>query len=189
VLHPDTSFDGKVMTMRTILRGMLLFAVAAGLVLPGTPASAANPTIERFVHEPGAEEWFTLPDITCDGFTLTEEMTLERISVTTYLDGDGEPVKVALHANFFGVVTNSETLERYRDHATFSETEDLVNGTVTVSGASYHLVRGGAGQVYAEVGHKISMGFEGDLNFEILFQAGQTDYVDDGLDGLCSALA
>jgi hypothetical protein len=98
-------------------------------------------------------------------------------------------VKVALHANFFGVVTNSETLERYRDHATFSETEDLVDGTVTVSGASYHLIHGGAGQVYAEVGHKISMGFEGDLNFEILFQAGQTDYVDDGLDGRCSALA
>ena len=55
-------------------------------------------------------------------------------------------------ANFFGTITNSVSGNAYRDHATFTETYDLVNGTTTVSGQSYRYIVKGQGQVFAEVG-------------------------------------
>ena len=114
-------------------------------------------------------------------------MDSEYVRVTTYFDQAGEPVKIAMKGNFFGTITNPASGNTYRDHASFTETYDLVNGTTTVSGASYHYIVKGQGQVFAEVGHKI---FVTDSDPpEILFQSGQDDLLDDpDLLSLCDHL-
>lgn len=166
--------------MRTMLRRLLPILIVMSVLAASAPASAVPPFKETFVDQ----GIFTLPDINCGTFMLTEAMTSEKVQTTTFFDEKGVPVKVATHANFFGVITNSDTLEQHRDHAAFTETLDLPKGTTTVSGASYHYVESGKGQVYAEVGHKISVSASG----EVTFQAGQDDFTQTDLQGLCDAL-
>ena len=167
--------------MRKILRGMLPIAVAVAVTGASVPAQAAKPLKEVFVDE----GIFTLPGVDCGTFTLHEEMTSEQVTTITTFDKVGNPVRVATHANFFGVVTNSLTGEEFRDHVAFTETLNLPKGTTTVSGSSYHFVDAGSGQVYAEVGHKIWVSATG----EVTFQSGQDDFVQTDLQGLCPALA
>jgi hypothetical protein len=162
--------------------GLLLLAFLALVVVGGAvPASASSPVKETIRNE----GWFTLPDITCDGFTLTEVMNSETIHVTTYFNKAGTPIKESIKANFFGTITNSVSGNTYRDHSTFTETYDLVNATTTVSGQSYHYIVKGQGQVFAEVGHKIMVTETGDVTF----QGGQDDLADDpDLLSLCEHL-
>jgi hypothetical protein len=161
---------------------ILLPASLALLVLgPATSASATTPFKETFVDE----GIFTLPDIDCGTFTLHEEMVSERVTTTTYFDNAGAPLKVATKANFDGVITNSATGATTPDHSVFTETEDLVKGTTTISGPSYHYKVAGKGEVYAEVGHQIFVTDTG----EVIFQAGQDDFTQQDLAGLCEALA
>ena len=171
--------------MRNLMRGLAVSAIAVA-VLGGTiPASAVPPTKNTYVDE----GWFTLVFADengkafdgCDGFS--EEMNSERVTELTYYDRAGEPVKGVVHANFFGTITGP-TGKTFRDHSTFSETYDLVNGTTTVSGQSYHYIVDGKGQVFAEVGHKITV----DATGVIAFQAGQDDFVESDMAGICAAL-
>lgn len=168
-------------TARVLLPLILVFAMVGGAL----PAAAKAPDKET-IRNPDPS-WFVLPDITCDGFTLTEVRNSEVIHVATYFNKAGEPIKESIKANFFGTITNSASGNTYRDHSTFTETYDLVNGTTTVSGQSYHYIVKGQGQVFAEVGHKISV--TGTDPPEILHQGGQDDYVNDpDLLGLCDYL-
>ena len=169
--------------MRPSLKTLLVAVFAIAIVGATVPASADPPTRERF-HDEG---WFTLPDIACDGFTLTEVMDSEYVQVTTYYDRAGEAIKIATRANFFGTITNTASGNTYRDHASFTETIDLRDGTTSVSGISYHYIVKGQGQVFAEIGHKIWV-TDSDPP-EVLFQGGQDDYVNDpDLLSLCEHL-
>ncbi|MDP9242616.1 MAG: hypothetical protein M3O84_05510 [Actinomycetota bacterium] len=167
--------------IRKALRVLLPLSLALVVVGPALPASAQAPFKETFVDE----GIFTLPDIACSGFNLHEEMVSEDVRTTTYFDNAGNPVKVATKANFLGVITNSANGNTTRDHATFTETLDLSAGTDTVSGVSYHYMVAGKGEVYAEVGHKILVTDTG----EVTFQAGQDDFTQTDLAGICDGLA
>ena len=168
--------------MRNGLKGFVMTAVALTTVSSAVPSYAKAPQKEVFVDE----GIFTLPDIPCGSFTLTEVMDSESVKVTTFFDGAGDPLKVATRANFFGTITNSATLEAFPDHASFTETVNIAAETTTVNGVSYHYIVGGHGQVYAEVGHKISVTASG----EVIFQGGQDDLASDpDLATLCVALA
>ena len=62
---------------------------------------------------------------------------------------------------------------------------NLPEGTTTVNGISYHYIVGGQGQVYAEVGYKISVTETG----EVIFQDGQNDLASDpDLLSLCDGM-
>jgi hypothetical protein len=168
--------------MRTVLKGLALSAVVIAVIGGTIPASAKPPLKEVFVDE----GWFTLPDIGCSGFTLTEVMDHEAITVTTFFDKAGDPVKIATRANFFGTITNTLTGDTFRDHASFTETVNLAKETTTVNGISYHYIVGGQGQVYAEIGHKIMVTETG----EVIFQGGQDDLASDPeLLSLCGSMA
>lgn len=168
--------------MRNVLKALILAVVAVTAVASALPASAKAPTRETFTDE----GWFTLPDIPCTGFTLTEVMDHEAIRVTTFYNRVGDPVKIATRANFFGTITNSATGQTFRDHASFTETINVPEGTTTVNGISYHYVVKAQGQVYAEIGHKISITATG----EVIFQGGQDDLAGDpDLLSLCTSLA
>jgi hypothetical protein len=168
--------------MRNVLTGLVLTVVGLAVIGATIPANAKAPLKEVFVDE----GWFTLPDILCDGFTLHEVMDSESIQVTTFFDKAGDPVKEATRANFFGTITNTATGETFPDHASFTETVNAPAQTTTVNGVSYHYIVGGQGQVYAEIGHKISVTASG----EVTFQGGQNDLASDpDLATLCVGLA
>lgn len=168
--------------MHNVLKGLVMMAIALAMIGATIPAQAKAPLKEVFVDE----GLFTLPDIPCVGFTLTEVMDSESIQVTTFFNKAGVPVKVATRANFFGTITNTTTGETFRDHASFTETVNIPAGTTTVNGVSYHYIVRGQGQVYAEIGHKISVTATG----EVTFQGGQDDLASDpDLATLCVGLA
>lgn len=167
--------------MRDVARGVVLGAIALMVIAGSVPASAKAPLKEIFT----GEGWFTLPDIGCNGFTLTEVMDSEAITMTTFFNKTGDPMKIATRANFFGTITNTTSGHTFRDHASFTETINVPKGTTTVNGISYHYIVGGQGQVFAEVGHKISVSATG----EVTFQGGQADLASDpDLLSLCDSL-
>jgi hypothetical protein len=168
--------------MRNVLKGLVTIVVGLAVIGTTIPANAKAPLKEVFVDE----DIFTLPDIPCGGFTLTEVMDSESVQVTTFFNKAGDPVKVATRANFFGTITNTETGETFPDHASFTETVNTPAQTTTVNGVSYHYIVGGQGQIYAEIGHKISVTATGDVTF----QGGQADLASDpDLETLCVGLA
>jgi len=173
--------------MRNVLKGLAMTAVALSMIGAAIPAYAKAPLKEVFLDT----DTFTLPDIPCgsglaSGFTLTEVMDSESIQVTTFFNKADAPVKIATRANFFGTITNTTPNETFRDHASFTETVNIPAGTTTVNGVSYHYIVGGQGQVYAEIGHKISVTESG----EVTFQGGQDDLASDpDLATLCVGLA
>ena len=59
--------------MRNVTRGVVLGAIVLMVIGGSVPASAKAPLKETFTDE----GWFTLPDIPCNGFTLTETMNSE----------------------------------------------------------------------------------------------------------------
>jgi hypothetical protein len=167
--------------MRNVTRGLILGAIALMMIGGSIPASAKAPVKEVFVDQ----GWFTLPDIACDGFTLSEVMDHEAITVTTFFNKAGDPIKVATRANFFGTITSSTSGNTYADHASFTETVNVADGTTTVNGISYHYIVGGQGQVYAEIGHKIMVTGTG----VVIFQGGQDDLASDpDLLSLCDSM-
>ena len=173
--------------MRNLLRGLTLSLIALAVAGGAIPATAVAPTKNTYVDE----GWFTLvftDEATnaaftgCEGFS--EVMNSERVTELTYYNKAGEAVKGVLHANFYGTITNADG-KTFRDHSVFTESYDLVNGTTTVSGPSYHYIVKGKGQVFAEVGHKITI----DETGEIVFQAGRSDFVEQDMEGICAALS
>jgi hypothetical protein len=157
--------------MRNVTRGVVVGAIVLMVIGGSVPASAKGPLKEVITDE----GLFTLPDVSCDGFTLTETMDSEAITVTTFFNEAGDPIKVATRANFFGTITNTASGHTFVDHASFTETLNVPEGATTVNGISYHYIVGGKGQVYAEVGHKISVSETG----EVIFQGGQDDLASD----------
>ena len=168
--------------MRNVLKGLVVTVVGLAVIGATIPANATAPLKEVFVDE----GWFTLPDIPCGSFTLTEVMDSESVQVTTFFNKASDTLKVATRANFFGTITNTDTGETFPDHASFTETVNVPAKTTTVNGVSYHYIVGGQGQIYAEIGHKISVTATGDVTF----QGGQADLASDpDLATLCVGLA
>jgi hypothetical protein len=167
--------------MRNVLKGLALCAAAIAVIGGTISASAVPPA--RDVHVD--EGWFTLVFTGVPGCeAFSEEMVSERATELKYYNSAGEAVKEVLQGRFLGTITNSVSGETFRDHSTFTETYHLVEGTTTVSGSSYHYIVKGQGQVFAEVGHKITI----DETGEISFQAGQDDFVQSDVAGICEAL-
>ena len=173
--------------MRSVTRGVVLGAIVLMVIGGSIPASAVPPTKHVYVDE----GWFTLVftdenDVTipgCEGFS--EEMISERVTEFTYYNKDKVAIKGVLHGSFLGTITNADG-DTFRDHSTFTETYDLVKGTTTVSGSSYHYI------VICELmftkvmkARKITI----DATGEVSFQAGQDDFVQQGMEGICEALS
>ena len=165
----------------TVRRASLGLALIAAVLTVALPAGAAAPTKETFIDE----GLFALPNVNCHGFKLREVTDSELVEITTYTDKTGTPVKVVIKVNFFGTITNSKTGEAFRDHVSFTETHDLVAGTVTIAGSTFHFVESGDGVIFSEGGRKIIVEADG----TVLFDAGPTDLGETGLAGLCEPLS
>jgi hypothetical protein len=164
--------------LRVRLLAPLLLAVAALLALPVDQASAAPPLIEQF-HDTGSFEIGPCPG----GVTLVETFT-EDTQVTTFFDASGTPVRIQIHLDYVGVVTNPVTGQRVNDPAHSTRTIDLIDNTRTLVGEFYSTTVPGVGVVFHDVG-RIVRGPDGSITFE----AGPHDVLQSGDVALfCAAL-
>ena len=95
----------------------------------------------------------------------------------------GEPVRARVHVEFQGVLTNLSTGKTLRDHASFSDAFDFIDGTVTETGVSFHYKVPHLGLV-ADNGRIV---FDLESN-EVLFAAGSHDVVEQGFTAICPLL-
>jgi hypothetical protein len=102
-----------------------------------------------------------------------------------HFDATGTPVRVQLTVNVVGIITNTATGERFRDHGAHLVEIDLTSGTVTQSGLVFIYHRHPAGLVFLDAGRII---FDADGN--VVFKAGPDDFLQGGLDlgVLCDVL-
>jgi hypothetical protein len=156
------------------LLGLLAFVSILGLV--ASPASARPPQRE-VVRQSGS---FLVAD--CGGGVLLTETFTEVLTITTFFDASGNPIRVHLHENFDGVITNSASGNTYRDPGHWTLVEDVVNGTVTFHGEFFAIVAPGVGIVIQDTG---TITFDADGN--IIFQAGPHEVLT-GTADFCSVL-
>jgi hypothetical protein len=159
--------------------GAIVVAVPALLALPVGTASAAAPQVEAF-HDEGSFEIGPCPS----GVTLVETFT-EDVRVITFFDEAGNPVRVQVHIDYEGVVTNPDTGQTIEDPAHATRFIDLVAGTRGPVGLYYSTTVPGVGVVFHDVGRLVR-----DLTTgEVLFEAGPHDVLESGDVALfCAAL-
>jgi hypothetical protein len=146
---------------------------------PALRAAAAHPPLhEVFLNDPS----LALGDIDCGTFTIHETSFSDRVDVITYFNDAGEPVRARVHVEFQGVLTNLSTGKTLRDHASFSDAFDFIDGTVTETGVAFHYKIPHQGLV-ADNG-RIIFG----PNNEVLFAAGSHDVVEQGFTAICPLL-
>ena len=165
--------------MRVLTRSCLVFGLAiAGLLAVQAPASAFEPERTVFIDQGFA----TLPDMDCGTFTLHEEMTSERIQLTTFFDQDGNVVRTELRINFVGELTRSDTGQTYIDRVAGGD-RILPDGTVISFGAKPAMVDPGLGAIVLTTGRKIY-----DPAGNLVFEAGPNDVDVTDLTQYCTVL-
>jgi hypothetical protein len=148
---------------------------------PVLRAAAAHPPLhEVFLDDPGV----ALGDIDCGTFTIRETSFSDRVNVTTYFNDAGDPVRMRVHVQFQGVLTNLSTGNTLRDHASFSDDFDFIDGTQTETGLVFHYTIPHQGLLVADNG-RIVFDLE---SGEVLFAAGSHDVVEQGFTAICPLL-
>jgi hypothetical protein len=147
---------------------------------PSSVSLAKGPLHEVFYNDPGG----ALPDIDCGSFTIRETSFTDRLAVTTYFNAAGDPVKVRLHLQFSGVLTNLSSGKTLRDHAAWTGTFNFAEGTVTTTGVVFHYKVPRVGML-RENG-RIVVDLE---TGEVLSASGPHDFTGQGLSVICPLLA
>jgi hypothetical protein len=163
----------KVVLAASAVGVLSMFGLAAG-------AWAASPSV---VHMSGSFSGDD-PIADCGTFEVRDEFTLNFRGIERY-DREGNLVQVVEH--IFGVdrLYNSVTGKSLKP-ASFNqgETVDIVEGQVKVSGVIFRITVPGSGAVFLDVGRFII-----DFDEGLVFLAGQHQFFEGDLDGLCAALS
>jgi hypothetical protein len=160
------------MTKRTVLTTLVSTVAFAA------PASAAPPVKQQREVIPYE---FAAP---CEGFDILVS-GVETIERTTYLDRDGDPVRVVSHDRFLETDTNSVSGTAVRLSGRQREEVDFVAGTRTVTGPVFKMTIPGRGVVIHDAGRVVF-----DAPFHVVFEAGTHDVLHGNIDSLaCAALA
>lgn len=163
-----------------VLRFRLLRLCAAIIMalLPVTTVFAAKPDVFTF-HEEGYFE------IDCGSFVAQEEFE-QDVRVMVFYDQAGDPVRVEVHFNYMGVVTNSVTGKTLRDPGHYKTVENLQDGTLAFIGLVYGITVPGEGIAVLDAGKVVFLGETVPEN--VIFEAGSYDYLYGGDAVLCAAL-
>ena len=164
--------------MKRMHRTCLALAALALVPAFAVPALAGEPDVQttEFVvdHE---------PMVNCGDFKIFAD-GYGSTRLTTYFDRNGQPIRVAFHGRYSGMMTNSVTGATLFDAPSVANiTFDLVTGTQTNVGAFFTVTSAGAGTVLIEAGRIV---FDG--NGPPVFIAGPHRPPDDQLALLCDAL-
>ena len=167
--------------MRSLLRVAVMVALAiGGVVGQQARASALPPETQVFIDEGLA----LLPDLDCGSFVLSETLVSERLQVTTFLDDDGEAIRLLITINFTGIITRSDTGATFVDRVAGNDIVDLVDGTFTSAGSKIKIHIPGRGIVALTAGRQVR-----DASGQIIFSAGPADVDTFNPIALCTALA
>ena len=163
-----------------VLRFRLFRACAALLMalLPVTTAFAAKPEVFT-IHEEGSFE------IDCGSFVAVEEFE-QDIRVTTFFNDAGDPVRVQVHFNYSGVITNPVTGNSFRDPGHFTLIQDLEAGTQAFVGVVFAITVPGEGIAVRDAGRLVFLG-EG-LPENVIFEGGSHQTLYEGQAVICAAL-
>ena len=156
-----------------------LFLVTAVTLLTLTSVTtvfAAKPFVETFRNEGS----FVAAD--CGTFLALEDF-VEDVTVTTFFDNAGNPIRVQVHANFNGIITNSETGRTVRDPGHYTITIDLPEGTSTYAGLVFAITVPGEGIAVLDAG-KVVFDAEGN----VIFVGGPHQFLEEGPALICAAL-
>ena len=147
-----------------LLPAALSVVIVALFTLP-VAVSATPPVVETFTNE----ESFSFAGPCPNDVTLAESFT-EDLRITTFVDKEGTPVRVQIHSNFVGVVTNPETGATVEDIGHNTVMLDLVEGTETTVGLVFSSTVPGVGVVFHDVGRLVF-----DAAGNMIFEAGPHD--------------
>lgn len=164
----------KMMHTRLILATLTSLAMVLSLI---SPASADQPEKLTF-----SVEITQIDDTTCD-FPFLEEFE-GRITITTFFDGEGNPIRVQLHLPFDGTLTNQETGTSVSATQDLIVVEDLEAGTTTFVGVRFRVNFPGRGHVLLDVGRVV---FDADGN--VIFEAGPHQVINEDFEAFCEALS
>jgi hypothetical protein len=159
---------------RLMLVTLLVSAMAVGLV---SPAAADEPEKITFSVE------ITQTDNTSCDFPFLEEFE-GRISITTFFDSEGNPIRVHLHLPFDGTLTNPATGTSVSATQDLIVVEDLEVGTTTFVGVRFRVNFPGLGHVLLDVGKVV---FDADGN--VIFEAGPHQVINEDFEAFCEALS
>lgn len=155
-----------------------LVAIAVlGLVLgSAAPASALKPEMTTIMVDLDF-----IDDTTCD-FPFREEFT-GRVTITTFFDSDGNPIKVKQHLPFFGTLTNTESGTSIAAAQNLIVFQDLDDGAATLVGIRFIVTVPGLGDVLLDVGRIVF-----DADSTPIFEAGVHQVFAGEFSEFCDAL-
>lgn len=164
----------KMMRTRLILAVLTSLAMVASLV---SPVSADQPekVVIRDIHI------VQIDSTSCD-FPFLEEFE-GRVTITTFFDNAGNPIRVKLHLPFHGTLTNEATGTSVSAAQDLTVFEDLEAGTTTFVGVRFRVNFPGLGHVLLDVGRAV---FDADGN--VIFEAGPHQVINEDFEEFCAAL-
>ncbi|HLF90596.1 MAG TPA: hypothetical protein VI451_16735, partial [Anaerolineales bacterium] len=118
-------------------------------------------------------------------FLATEDF-VEDVRVTTFFDNAGDPVRVQVHVNFDGILTNSVTGQTLSDPGHFTITYDLQEDTITYIGLVFGITIPGQGIAVLDAGKVVFQGE--DVEENVIFEAGPHQFLHEGEALICAAL-
>lgn len=167
--------------MRPLARGLSLCAslAAALCALALAPPAVAVPPEKVVIEDLHIEQ---VDSSSCD-FPFLEVFD-GRVTITTFFDNEGNPIRVTFHLPFHGTLTNEATGESVSADQVLQETDDLEEGTVSWLGLRFRVTFPGLGVVLLDAGKIV---FAADGN--VVFEAGPHQVVNGDFAGFCAALA
>jgi hypothetical protein len=153
----------------------LCVLLVAGLAVIA-PAVAAPP--ERVVIE---DIHIEQVDSTSCSFPFLEVFD-GRVTITTFFDDQGNPIRIQFHLPFHGTLTNEATGESVSADQVLQLTVDLEEGTESDVGLRFRVVFPGLGIVLLDAGKVV---FDADGN--VAFAAGPHQIVNEDFAEFCAA--
>ena len=160
--------------MRKLLAGITLATL--GLSVFAQPAVARKPDKEPFHAS------FHYTDHEC-GFGVRVYEALDG-TTTSFFDRDGKLVRSRTHITYHGTWTNKDSGTWLAEVETFNNTYIRATHTYRVLGLNWHFKLASGRTVAIDAGRLIY-----DRHFNLLFEAGNHQIVDDGLEALCRYLS
>jgi hypothetical protein len=161
-------------------RRITLTALAAGVIvmLGAVPHAWAVPPVKISGSFVGND-----PIADCGTFLVWDEFEL-NFSGTEHYDQAGNLVRVVEHISGVDRLYNPDNGVSFSGSYSQSEIVDVVEGQIAVNAIIFRIAVPGAGAVFLDVGRLVFT-----FDDELVFIAGQHDFFEGDLAGLCAALA
>jgi hypothetical protein len=162
-----------------VRRVVLCASLVLGLSLAVIAPAAAAPPEKVVIEDIHIEQ---VDSTSCD-FPFLEVFD-GRVTITTFFDDEGNPIRIQFYLPFHGTLTNEATGESVSADQVLQLTLDLEEGTESDVGLRFRVVFPGLGVVLLDAGRVV---FDADGN--VAFEAGPHQIVNEDFAEFCAAFA